>query len=128
MAEPRMKVSVNADLSEATLELLPASGLHGEIHLTLEQISTLILRLGEARTALMSKHNIPPLEGSPIVPVFKTRWSVQPEALSEGSMIAFQHPAYGPIGLVLPPQDIEKVVRALTTHMGIVHVKDQKPS
>ena len=128
MAEPRMKVSVNAELSEATLELLPASGLHGEIHLTLEQLSTLILRLGEARTALMSKHNIPPLEGSPVVPVFKTRWSVQPEALSEGSMIAFQHPAYGPIGLVLPPHDIEKVVRALTTHLGMVHPKDQKPS
>ena len=128
MAEPRMKVSVNAELTEATLAFLPPSGLEGEIHLTLEQISTLILRLGEARTALMSKHNIPPIEGSPVVPVFKTRWSVQPEALSEGSMIAFQHPAFGPIGLVLPPPDVEKIIRALSAHLGMLHPKDQKPS
>ena len=128
MAEPRMKVSVTPDLTEASLELLPASGLAGEIRMTLEQLSTLIVRLGEARTALMSKHNIPPIEGSPVVPVFKTRWAVQPEALSEGSMIAFQHPAFGPIGLVLPPPDIEKMVRALSTHLGMLHPRDTKPS
>lgn len=128
MPEPRMKVSVNSELNEATLEFLPASGLEGAIRMTLEQISTLILRLGEARTALMSKHNIPPIEGSPVVPVFKTRWAVQPEALSEGSMIAFQHPAFGPIGLVLPPPDIEKVIRALSAHLGMLHPRDQKPS
>lgn len=128
MAEPRMKVLVSPDLTEATLEFLPASGLHGEIRMTAEQISTLILRLGEARTALMSRREIPPIEGSPVVPVFKTRWVVQPEALSEGSMIAFQHPAFGPIGLVLPPSDIEKVVRALSSHLGMLHPRDQKPS
>jgi hypothetical protein len=128
MAEPRMKVSVNAELTEASLELLPASGMAGEIRMTLEQISTLIVRLGEARTALMSRHTIPPIEGSPVIPVFKTRWAVQPEALSEGSMIAFQHPAFGPIGLVLPPADIERVIRALSSHLGMLHPRDVKPS
>ncbi len=130
MPEARMKVSLSTDLKVASLELLPASGLQGEIALTLDQITTLIARLGQARATMVAKTAPPPLEGVPLNPVFGTRWAVQPEALTEGSILAFQHPAYGPVAFVLPPPDVEKLVRTLTTHLGMVHTgsEPRKPS
>ncbi len=116
-----MRVSVANDVQSATLTLLPESGLEGDISLNLDQITQLIFGLGQARAAMMEKHPVPPIEGAHFNPVFKTQWVVQPEALTEGSVIAFQHPAYGPVGFVLPASTIEKVVRALTVHMGMVH-------
>ena len=127
----RMRVAVANDLQGATLTLLPESGVEGEISLSLDQITQLIFGLGQARAAMMQHLPIPPIEGTHFNPVFKTRWVVQPEALTEGSVIAFQHPAYGPVGFVLPASAIEKVVRALTVHMGMVHSHpgdERKPS
>ena len=126
-----MQVTVAADGEGATLALLPDSGLEGEISLSLDQLTQLIFGLGQARAAIMDKHPVPPIEGAHFNPVFKTQWAVQPEALTEGSVIAFQHPAYGPVGFVLPASNIEKVVRALTVHMGMVHSQPgvgRKPS
>ena len=125
-----MRVSLSDDQQEASLELLPPSGLQGEIKLTLEQLSTLIARLGQARATMVAKSAAPPIEGTPLNPVYGTRWAVQPEALTEGSVIAFQHPAFGPVAFVLPPSDVEKVVRTLTSHLGMVHSGNEpvKPS
>ncbi|WP_419730510.1 hypothetical protein [Lichenicola sp.] len=123
----RMQVAVSDDRRLATLKLLPESGMDGEIPLTLEQISQLIATLGQARAAMQDKRAVPPMEGASFTPIYKTKWTVQPEALTEGSIIAFQHPAFGPVGFVLPPADIEKVVRALTVHMGMVHSSERAP-
>lgn len=119
----RMKVTVDEAQQVASLDLLPESGLEGQISLTVEQLTQLIFALGQARTQLVAHRPLPPLDGSPFAPVFKTQWAIQPEALTEGSVIAFQHPAYGAVGFVLAPQEIDKVVRTLTTHMGMVHSK-----
>lgn len=127
----RMRVTVADDRSQATLELLPASGMDGSVPLTLDQLTQLIASLGQARAAMLDARPVPPMENAVFSPVFKTRWMVQPEALTEGSVIAFQHPAFGPVGFVLPPTDTEKVVRALTVHMGMVHTNERahgKPS
>lgn len=126
----RMQVTVSDDRQQATLALLPESGLEGEIPLTLDQLSQLIATLGHARAAMLDKRPMPSMEGATFTPVYKTKWAVRPEALTEGSVIAFQHPAYGPVGFVLPPSDVEKVVRALTVHMGMVHSRERpgKPS
>ena len=116
-----MRVAVAADGHSASLTLLPESGIDGEITLTLDQITQLIAGLGQARTKMVQNLPVPPIEGAQFTPVFKTHWVVQPEAMTEGSVIAFQHPAYGPVGLVLQACAVEKVVRALTVHLGMVH-------
>lgn len=121
MPEPRMRVAVTTDRSQTVLEMLPASGVEGRIQLDLSQLDTLIGRLGEARAAMVSNRPVPPIEGVQIRPVYSTRWAVHPEALTEGSVVAFQHPNYGPVGFVLAAPDIEKVVKALTAHLGMVH-------
>ena len=124
MTEPRMKVSIATD-GRAVLELLPASGLQGNVPLNLDQLSTLILRLGQARATMLAHAPPPPVEGVPLTPVYGTSWAVQPEAVTEGSVLAFQHPAFGPVAFALPPADLERLIRALSTHLGMIHTGDQ---
>lgn len=126
-AEPRLEVVVAENLSHVTLTFLPPSGLGGSLDLSLSQITTLIQHLGAARSRLVANEPIPPITGTAITPVFATQWAVQPEALTEGSVIAFQHPAYGPVGFVLQASDAQRVVRALTNHLAMVHSIEAGP-
>jgi hypothetical protein len=131
MSEPRMSVTVSEDGTETQLNFLPASGLEGRIALSLEQLTALIQALGTARARMMSGQPVAPLEGSAVQAVVNPPWRVQPEALTEGSMLAFHHPGFGALGFVLKSPDVEKMVRALTTHLGMVHTQETsgaKPS
>lgn len=123
----RIDVLLAPNGARATLDLHGPGGTHTTIGLTLDQLTALIHALGQARTAMVANHPVPPMDGAAINPVFVTQWAVQPEALTEGSVIAFQHPAYGPVGFVLPPADAERVVRALGTHLGMVHTREAPP-
>ncbi|MCX2561547.1 hypothetical protein OQ252_09085 [Acetobacter farinalis] len=87
-----------------------------DVQLSVEEVTSLITVLGRLRQTMMTNHEIPPIEGATFTPVTRTRWAVQPEARTDGSLLAFQHPAYGPIGLVLTPQDAERLVRGLNLH------------
>lgn len=87
-----------------------------EIPLTLEQVTQLIAVLGRVRETMVSDQDVPPIEGARFNPVTRTRWALQPEALTEGSVLAFQHPAFGPVGLVLTSQDAEKLMHGLHLH------------
>jgi hypothetical protein len=128
---PRMQVSVSEDRQQATLSFLPGSGVEGQLELNFEQLSQLILSLGQVRAAMQEARPVPSMEGATVTPVFNTPWTVRPEALTEGSVIAFQHPAFGPVGFVLAAPDAEKVVRALGVHLRMVHTSERpqgKPS
>ncbi len=128
MAEPRMSVSINATATQARLTLLPASGLDGSIDLTLDQLTSLMNALGAARARLLAGQPQPALEQVEIKAIIDPRWRVQPEALTEGSMLAFQHPGFGPLGFVLPAPEVEKLVRALSAHLGMIHSDASRPS
>lgn len=128
---PRIDVSVSPDGSRAVVAMHASEQAHAALELSLDQLTTLIQTLGQVRTAMVANHPVPPMDGASIAPVFVTQWAVQPEALTEGSIIAFQHPAFGPVGFVLPPADAERVVRALGAHLGMMHSREatpQKPS
>lgn len=127
----RIDVSLAPDGSHAALVMHGTNSTHATLDLSLDHLTRLIYALGQARTAMVANRPVPTMDGAAITPVFVTQWAVQPEALTEGSIIAFQHPAYGPVGFVLPPADAERVVRALGTHLGMVHSREaapQKPS
>ena len=123
MAQPRMDVSL-VD-GGATLTLFPGSGGEGAVTLSLGQVGELIAALGTARARLVSA--LPAdarerrLEPSGVQAVIGPAWVVRPEAMTEGSMLAFAHPAFGTVGFVLAAPEVEKMVRALTSHLGMVH-------
>src|SRR5579875_2413471 len=124
MSEPRMSVTVSDDGSVAQLNFLPASGLDGRIELTLEQLTNLVQALGTARARMISGQPAASLESGAVQAVVNPPWRVQPEALTEGSMLAFHHPGFGALGFVLKAPDVEKMVRALTNHLAMVHSKE----
>lgn len=121
--QPRMNVSVGD--SGAVLTLLPGSGAEGAVPLSLGQIGELLAALGAARARLVSV--LPAdakerrLEPGGVQAVIGPAWIVRPEAMTEGSMLAFAHPAFGTVGFVLAAPEIEKMVRALTSHLGMMH-------
>ncbi len=123
MAQPRMNVAVSA--GGAVLTLLPGSGAEGQVKLSASQLLELIGALGSARARLLA--DLPPearergLEASGVQAVVGPPWLVRPEALTEGSMLAFAHPAYGTVGFVLAAAEVKKMVKALTSHLGMVH-------
>ena len=123
MAQPRMNVSLGD--GGATLTLLPGSGAEGAVTLTLGQLGELIAALGATRARLVS--GLPAdakerrLDVSAVQAVVGPPWVVRPEAMTEGSMLAFAHPGFGTVGFVLAASEVEKMVRALTSHLGMVH-------
>ena len=123
MAPPRMKVAVNDGV--AVLSLLPGSGAQGEISLTPGQLMELIAALGSARARLVSAMPAEAkergLDATAVQAVLEPAWVVRPEALTEKSMLVFAHPGYGTVGFVLAPADVEKMVKGLTSHLGMVH-------
>ncbi|MDG6095120.1 hypothetical protein LOC54_08350 [Acetobacter sp. AN02] len=85
------------------------------MELDLTQLSELIGALGAVR-ASMAGSAVPPIEGARFSPVRHTSWALQPDTDTDGSVFAFQHPAWGAVGLVFNADDAERVVKALQIH------------
>jgi hypothetical protein len=60
---------------------------------------------------------LPPLEGQQIQGIFNTRWYVNPELMGEATLMSFLHPAFGPLGFLIPTDQVEHMVRLLTTQI-----------
>lgn len=118
---PRMQVTRSEDGQKIVLSFLESSGLTGDITLDETQLTQLISSLGMARSALTEKKPPASIEGARFSPVYKTNWALQIDTLTEGSLLAFQHPAYGPVGLVFTPADADQLIRGLQRHRAMVH-------
>ncbi|WP_199751844.1 MULTISPECIES: hypothetical protein [unclassified Asaia] len=115
-----MQVVQKEDGTGATLRFLEGSGIEGEIDLTLEQLTQLIGSLGRVRYAMTANQPQPSIGNAPFLPVYNTNWALQIDALTEGSTLAYQHPAYGPVGLVFGPDDVEKLIKGLNQHRALM--------
>ncbi len=113
MTAPRMQVTRSEDNKTIVLSFLEGSGVSGSITLDEIQLSQLITSLGLAHASLIETRAPSPIAGARFTPVYTTNWALQIDALTEGSMLAFQHPAYGPVGIVFGPQDVEQIIRGL---------------
>ena len=89
------------------------------------QLLELITALGAARAQLVGAlpAEAPERKLSPagVQAILGPAWSVRPEAMTEGSMLAFAHPGFGTVGFVLGATEVQRMVKALTTHLGMVH-------
>ncbi len=123
MAQPRMNVALGE--GEAVLTLLPGSGGEGSVSLSAGQLLELITALAAARARLVAAlpADAPERQLNPVgvQAIVGPAWSVRPEAMTEGSMLAFAHPGFGTVGFVLGSGEVERMVKALRTHLGMVH-------
>lgn len=97
-----------------TLSLVPASGGAGSTTFTLEQLTSVIQGLGLARQHMAFGRTTPLLDGQQVHAVFDTNWYVAPDLRSNGSALVFEHPCFGPVAFVVPPDQAVQIARILT--------------
>lgn len=115
--EPHIHIAPSEDRTHASLEV--TSGRKKiVIDVTAEQVADLIVALGAVHQAMLG-NAVPPIEGAKFAPVRRTQWALQLDSETQGSILAFQHPAYGPIGLALTPGDSAKLAQGLTLHQQL---------
>ena len=123
MEQPRITVLV--DSGRALLSFPLGSGADGSLTYDADQLLEMIRSLGSARVQLLARQ--PPLILDPntkVQAVVGPPWLVRLEAMTEGSMFAFVHPAFGITGFVLSCEDVERMVRALMSHLGMVRSEE----
>ena len=118
MSEVQFKVHVADDRKAALLEIGAGGEPPHKLALSLDQLTTLIGQLGEARRQMVQGQPIPDLEGKVISTVGSTNWHVQASPI-KGSLIAFYHPSFGPVGFTMPRDDAVKLVRFLTNRLAL---------
>ncbi|EHH68960.1 hypothetical protein GMO_02670 [Gluconobacter morbifer G707] len=123
-----MQVTRSEDGQKILLSFLENSGLTGSIELDENQLGQLITSLGAAHASLMEGKTLPPITGARFNPVYKTNWALQIDTLTEGSLLAFQHPAYGPVGVVFGPKDTDQLISGLQKHKTIIRSTPATPS
>lgn len=127
--QERVRIEVSQDHSNASIQFLPPSGASGSMTVNADQLLALIQILGQARSEMVAGQPILPLEGIEIKAIFNTRWYIEPESLTEGSLLSFYHPAFGPVGFLIPREQVPEIVRLLTAHLGIKpQSQTQKPN
>jgi len=127
MAEARVGVRVADDRQTVTVEIGPVGGPSSPVGLSLEQLTKVINLLGQARRRMIGGLPVEPLEGVTVETIIKPVWHIQVADI-DGSLLAFDHPAYGPVAFALPREHVAEMVRTLTSHLALPAGQPREPS
>jgi len=127
VAEARIGVRVAEDRQSVTVELGPVGGLSEPITLDVEQLTKIIRLLGQARARMVEGSEKQVLDGKTVDTVNDPPWHIQ-VAQFDGSLLAFDHPSYGPLAFALHRTDIASMVQVLTKHLQLPADQPEKPS
>ncbi len=127
MAEARVGVRIADDRKSVTVEIGPVGEPSSPVALTLEQLTKVINLLGQARRRMIGGLPVEPLEGQTVETIVDPVWHIQ-VAHIDGSTLAFDHPAFGPIAFALPRSDVARIVRILSEHLVFPHDQQSEPS
>ena len=127
MAEVRVGVKVADDRQTVTIEIGSTTGPSNPVGLDLEQFTKLIQLLGQARSRMVEGSLKLPLDGRTVETVIEPPWYVQVASI-DGSLLAFDHPSYGPLAFAIPRDDVVRIVRILNEHLALPPGQPDKPS
>jgi hypothetical protein len=127
MPEARVGVRVADGRQSVTIEIGPVEGPSAPVALNLEQLTKVINLLGQARMQMLEGQRIEPLDGTTVNTIDNPMWYLQ-VAKIDGSLLAFNHPAYGPVAFAIPREDVAKIVGILTKHLALPVCQPDKPS
>lgn len=127
MAEARVEIKVAEDRQTVVIEIGPVGGASSPVELNLEQLTKVISLLGQARSRMVEGSRKQPLEGRKVETVIDPPWYIQVSSI-DGSLLAFDHPSYGPLAFALPRDDVVRVVQALSAHLALPVGQQGKPS
>ncbi|QFU15650.1 hypothetical protein [Microvirga thermotolerans] len=115
---PHAEIGVRIAADGKTAALLPAGDASHPIDLTLDEITRLIAHLGEARRQMVQGQPTPSLTGATVSIAANTSWHIQAYP-SGGALFAFYHPSFGPVGFVLPRDQLAGIVRFLNNQLAM---------
>ncbi|MBD2748787.1 hypothetical protein IC232_19015 [Microvirga sp. BT688] len=127
MAKARVGIKVADDQRAVTIEIGPTEGPSAPVALDLEQLTKLIKLLGQARSRMVVGTLKQSLDGQTVETVFSPPWHIQ-VAQIDGSLLAFDHPNYGPIAYAIPRADVARIVEVLSAHLTLPEGSQGKPN
>jgi hypothetical protein len=127
MPEVRVGVRVADDQQTTTIEIGSVGGPSSPVTLDLEQLTKLIDMLGQARLRMVEGKPKQSLDGIAIRTVIEPPWYIKVASI-DGSLLAFDHPSYGPVAFELPRDDVTRIVKVLSAHLALPAGQKGKPS
>ena len=127
MAEAHIGVRVSEDRQTVTVEIGPVGGPSAPVGLSFEQLTKVIQLLGQARARMIEGAPKQPLDGKSVETVIEPPWYIQVASI-EGSLLAFDHPSYGPIAFAIPKDDVARIVQVLNAHLALPHGQSDQPN
>jgi hypothetical protein len=127
MAQARFGVRVADDRKSVTIDIGSVEGPSSPVGLDLEQLTKIINLLGQARSRMVEGTPKQSLDGKTLAAVTEPPWYIQVAQIN-GSLLAFDHPAYGPIAFAIPRDDVAKIVRVLSAHLALPNFQTGNPS
>lgn len=121
-------IRVSDDRNTVSIAFRDTSDRGATIRLNLDYLSALIAALGNARQTMAADRPMPPLQGQRVQTILKPHWYIQLEPLTEGSVMSFYHPGFGPVAFLVPREHVEAMVRLLSAHLGIPRSSAGKPN
>jgi hypothetical protein len=118
MAKLRLGIQVSEDRRSVAIEFAATGQTSSAVVLDLDQLSNLIRVLGQTRHRMVEGLPMPPLEGQSVATVNKPSWYIQVAQL-DGSLLAFDHPAFGAVGFAIPRREVASMVRILNNHLSM---------
>jgi hypothetical protein len=119
MAKLRLGIQVSEDRRSVAIEFAATGQTSSAVVLDLDQLSNLIKVLGQTRHRMVEGLPKPPLEGQTVATVNEPSWYIQVAQL-DGSLLAFDHPAFGAVGFAIPRQEVAAMVRILNNHLSML--------
>jgi hypothetical protein len=127
MPKARVGVRVADDRQSVTVEIGSAEGPSEPTILDVEQLTKVINLLGRARVLMLEGQQIEPLEGTTVDTLSNPMWYIQ-VAQIDGSLLAFNHLAYGPIAFAIPKHEVAQMVGILKSHLALPMCQPNRPS
>lgn len=111
-------IDILTDQEAKTVQLKIGEGASGGTrHLNADELTEVISSLGSVRAHLVSGNPPPKLEGEQLDAVLDPRWFTTKVSNPASSLLAFAHPAYGPIAFLIPLDQVPDLIRALSNQV-----------
>ena len=127
MAEARVGIKVADDRQTVTIEIGSVGGPSSPVELSLEHLTAVVKLLGQARSRMIEGSRKQPLDGKTAETVTDPPRYLQVASI-DGSLLALDHPSYGPLAFAIPRNDVAKIVQILNAHLALPVGQQGTPS
>jgi hypothetical protein len=118
MADLGVGVRLSDDRNVAELEIVVDDRPLEPVLMDLDQLTKFVTLLGEVRTRMLEGRPKMDLKGHEVRTVNHPHWVIQ-VAQIDGSLLAFDHPGFGPVGFAIPRSEVAEMVRVLNAHLAL---------